>query len=48
MKFILFTILVYAAYSLFLKPFLRLGTRDNFSENTPDDEGEYIDYEEVE
>lgn len=48
-KFLLLGLIIYAYYKFFLKP-KRLNTRDQqqIDKHDEDDDGEYVDYEEVE
>lgn len=49
MKFLITAILIYFAYKTFVGPLLKLKDRNqnNFEDDSQINEGEYIDYEEV-
>lgn len=47
MKFLITGLILYFAYRTFLKPFLRLKDNNYYEPEDQINEGEYIDYEEV-
>lgn len=46
-KFLTISLLLFYAYRIFVRPFLQLPNKEKFEQEQPIDDGDYIEYEEV-